>query len=133
MKKYDQIYLIDDNKIDLLINKMLVQRCNADLKVTSFIDPQEALSHFQNLDHNAILGTKNIIFLDFFMPNLNGTQFMDLFQKLDPLFRTHFEIYVLSSTIDPNEIKKITSHTCCTDYLYKPLDSKFIDSLLNGN
>ena len=83
MKEYPQIYLIDDNKIDLLINKILIQTISSEILISSFLDPKEAIYFFSNLDKASIQDTKNIIFLDFCMPKLNGLQFMDLFKELD--------------------------------------------------
>lgn len=131
MKEYPQIYLVDDNKIDILINKILIQNINSEILITSFIDPKEAIQFFTALDKDAIQDSKNIIFLDFCMPKLNGLQFLDLFKELDSSIKQHFEIYVVSSTIDPDEIKKITQHECCKDYIYKPLNAKLLNSLLD--
>lgn len=55
------------------------------------------------------------------MPIMNGLDFLEEFDKLSEKFKKEIQIYVLSSTLDPDEIKRINENNYVTDFLNKPL------------
>ncbi|HJY12798.1 MAG TPA: response regulator, partial [Flavobacterium sp.] len=61
-----------------------------------------------------------IIILDVQMPVMNGFEFLKAYAKLDSELKKGNQIYVLSSTLDPDEIKEISESIYVTNFLGKP-------------
>ncbi len=55
------------------------------------------------------------------MPIMNGFDFLNEYDKLNEDFKKEIQIYVLSSTLDPDEIKRIKENHYVTEFLNKPL------------
>lgn len=115
MKKYNRILLIDDDPIQNLINTKLLSK----LEVTDHI--QVAKNGVEAFDRylESTLDLPDIIFLDINMPIMNGWQFLDSLslKKLGILPR----IFMLTSSISPEDIKKSINHQMVENYITKPL------------
>ncbi|MNT85600.1 hypothetical protein D3C72_2257840 [compost metagenome] len=51
---------------------------------------------------------------------MNGFEFLNAYAKLDSELKKSNQIYVLSSTLDCDEIKEISESIYVTDFLGKP-------------
>src|SRR3569832_1280453 len=79
--KYPLVMLVDDNELDILVNKKLIESENFSSRLISHQSSQSGIDYLKNTsnpDENP-----NIIFLDIMMPGLDGFGFLDEFGKLD--------------------------------------------------
>jgi CheY-like chemotaxis protein len=108
--------LIEDNLIDQLVIKQLIKKSlDSDINITN--NGREGLEWLYNhQDLNQTL----IILLDIQMPIMNGFDFLEEYDKLSDEFKKENQIYVLSSTLDSDEIKKIRENNYVTEFLNKP-------------
>ena len=108
--------LIEDNLIDQLVIKQLIKKSlDSDINITN--NGREGLEWLYNhQDLNQTL----IILLDIQMPIMNGFDFLEEYDKLSDEFKKENQIYVLSSTLDSDEIKKIRDNNYVTEFLNKP-------------
>jgi len=109
--------LIEDNLIDQLVIKQLIRK-SLDIEVNITNNGREGLLWLH--DHEN-LNQPVIILLDVQMPIMNGLDFLEEFDKLSENFKKEIQIYVLSSTLDPDEIKRINENNYVTEFLNKPL------------
>ena len=111
------LLLIEDNLIDQIVIKQLIRK-SLDIEVNITNNGREGLLWLH--DHEN-LNQPVIILLDVQMPIMNGLDFLEEFDKLSENFKKEIQIYVLSSTLDPDEIKRINENNYVTDFLNKPL------------
>lgn len=110
--------LIEDNLIDQLVIKQLLKKF---LDVTEVNITNNGLEALQWLSNHENLQQSLIILLDIQMPVMNGFEFLNAYDKLSSEFKKEVQIYVLSSTLDPDEIEQINKNNYVTAFLNKPL------------
>lgn len=103
-------YVIDDDSTFCMITKINVRRINPNIEVEEFSNGQSALDKLKEEE-------PSILFLDINMSEINGWEFLDHFKEKPP-----YPIYLISSSIDPGDIRKAEEHPYVEAYLEKPLD-----------
>jgi len=121
--------LIDDNLIDQIVIKQLIRK-SLDSEVNITNNGREAL---QWLHNHQDLNQSLIILLDIQMPIMNGFDFLNEYDKLNEDFKKEIQIYVLSSTLDSDEIKRIKENHYVTDFLNKPLPIEYFKKKIHFN
>lgn len=129
MKKIDTLYLIDDDDIFQLLTSEVIQSTNLVNRIKIFSNGQEAIKFLESV-HKEPDMLPDIIFLDLFMPVLDGWGFLEKYILLKPILNKKIVIYIVSSSIDPIDIQKAKSITEVTDYIIKPIThEKFMASI----
>lgn len=111
--------LIEDNLIDQLVIKQLLKKMldvtETEVNITNNgVEALQWLSTHQDMK-------QLIILLDIQMPVMNGFDFLNAYDKLNDELKKVIQIYVLSSTLDQDEIKKINENNYVRGFLNKPL------------
>lgn len=118
MKYKPTFLLIEDNLIDQLVTRQLLKKFFDINDVTIANNGMEALEWLHN---NQNLDQSLIILTDIQMPIMNGLEFLEEYRKLSPEFKEIAQIYILSSTMDQDEIKRIKENNDVMGFLNKPL------------
>ena len=126
--KFEKVMIIDDNVIDLYITKRLVIKNNFGKKVLEFAAADEALQYLQDHQEEQSL-LPQIIFLDIYMPVMSGFEFMEAYDKLPASLKTNCMIYIISSTIDENDIARSNKDKNITAFKVKPITKEFLNSI----
>lgn len=121
-------FLIDDSSFDLFIYEKLLIKSGITNSVKTFNSARDALKH---LEGQASEHPETIILLDLQMPDMNGFEFIDEFDKLPEALREKFRIFMLSSTIDTRDIEKAKASPHIIDLLPKPLEIPFLKKKLS--
>jgi CheY-like chemotaxis protein len=118
-----RVLLIDDDPIQNMINSKLMMRSGFCSEVAISTNGKEALDKL-NEDKD---GLPDIIFLDINMPIISGWDFLELIspESLGRLPR----IFMLTSSISPDDIRRSESHPYVKSYLTKPLSIARLEDL----
>lgn len=130
----DLILCVDDDPITLMLCKMVITRAEFAKQIITAQNGEEALNYFDDLRLNN-LGTPiteypNLIFLDLNMPVMGGWEFLDHFSNEE--YRSAFgncKVVVLSSTIDPEDIRKAKTYPMVLDFVSKPISKEMLEDL----
>lgn len=131
-KKYFSVMLIDDNEIDNLINKKMIEAANITEHIYVHSGAKSAIEFLRNVENLSKVTPDilpDVIFLDIDMPLMDGFQFLDLFSKLKEGTKKKCKIIMLTSSINPQDISKSKNYNYVKDYINKPLTQQNIAGL----
>lgn len=125
------IFLIDDNDIDIVVNTKLLKLANITSRIRSFTNGADALKYiggnFDELDKYL-----NVILLDIQMPVLNGFDVFEKYMEFPDEVRKKCKVFLLSSSIDRNDIQKAEDNEEIIKVLEKPLDVYLLKRLVSA-
>ena len=126
--KYETVLLIDDNYIDNIIHQKILESCNFAKNIIAFEAANLAIDYIRDLnpDH---LPEPVIIFLDLRMPGLDGYAFLKEMEMMNQAIQNKIRIYVLSSSLDPSDRKKIEKNQLSQYFISKPLTEQILEKL----
>lgn len=126
--RYKNVLLIDDNHIDNLINRKILDNANYAEKIIVIDSPQEAFD-FVRISLETGENIPEVIFLDLRMPVMSGFEFLRSLIELPNLKPDLFKIFVLSSSLDPNDIKRIKEDHLVSKFIGKPLTKQILEEI----
>ncbi|WP_281239247.1 response regulator [Flavobacterium praedii] len=113
------IMCIEDDPITIMLFKKVVQKAVFAKEIIYATNGEEAINLILDLSKQQ---TKpQLIFLDLNMPIMGGWEFLDLFNDSDYFNLNYTKVIILSSTIDPKDIKKSKTYPNVIDFLSKPI------------
>jgi len=116
--------LIDDNYIDNFVTRRVLEGGNFAEKI---IVQQSATEAIEALQSGLI--KPDVIFLDIRMPMMGGFEFLQAYDKLNIPGKEDIRIFMLSSSLDPTDIRKSVGNKYVTQFIYKPLTQKALDEI----
>lgn len=108
--------IIEDNLIDQLVITQLLKKV---LEIDQIVMANNGKEGIEWLIAQKKIESL-IILLDIQMPIMNGFEFLYAFEKLNKEIRKEIQIYVLSSSLDPDELEHISKNDNVTGFLNKP-------------
>ena len=120
--------LVDDDDLTNLIHDMTLKDALGEkVLVETFEKPEEALDFIQNTyTENS---DPTILFLDINMPGINGWEFLERYEKFSPAVKSRINIYILSSSVDPRDVRRAEENKNVLGFLSKPLSAENISSI----
>ena len=120
--------LVDDDDLTNLIHDMTLKDALGEkVLVETFEKPEEALEFIQNT--YAENSDHTILFLDINMPGINGWEFLERYEKFSPAVKSRINIYILSSSVDPRDVRRAEENKNVLGFLSKPLSAENISSI----
>lgn len=120
-KKGNVILLVDDDEAVNYFNKKLIDKSELDGKIMSLYNGAEAIREVMTLNNTLDNDDLVVVFLDINMPILNGWGFLENFNTIKYALNFKTEIYLLTSSVNPDEKKKAEENSLVKQYISKPL------------
>ncbi|NHE59386.1 response regulator [Cyclobacterium plantarum] len=124
MYPFDLIVLIDDDPINNLINKRLINKLNLTPKTIEFLEAEQALEYLKNPD----LEKKVLILVDINMPVMNGWDFLSQYVEFQK--ERNDRIIMLSSSIDFQDRQKSKEFPFVSGFIEKPLTHEKLETFI---
>ncbi|WP_259068514.1 response regulator [Mucilaginibacter sp. X4EP1] len=121
--RFKTCLLIDDNYIDNFVTRKILEGSNF---VDEIIVVRSATDAINSLRDGSI--KPDVIFLDVRMPLMGGFEFLDEYDKID-IDKNAIKIFMLSSSLDPLDMRKSTDNKYITQFIHKPLTQKALEEL----
>ncbi|WP_207536493.1 response regulator [Desertivirga arenae] len=125
--KYKTVLLIDDSYIDNLINRKILESSQFADEIVVMDSPVKAIEYLDKCFDEHMM--PEIIFLDIRMPEMNGFEFLQKIREIGGVNSADIKIYVLSSSLDPNDLKKIEANNLITKFIGKPLTVRALEDI----
>ncbi len=122
--------IIDDTELDHFIARKVITNANKNYSVKSFLDASQALAYILEDNHDSDIKII-LVFLDIYMPLMNGFQFVEEFEKLDQAIQDKYYIAALTSSIEISDINRINSYRSFKARITKPITADGVTRLLN--
>lgn len=123
--KYKSALLVDDSYIDNLINRKILDNSNFAESIIVIESPKEAFDYVRDLYQDG-QELPEVIFLDLRMPIMNGFEFLKALASLPDLSTDKIKIYVLTSSLDPKDIRKVNENQMVSKFIGKPLTNQIL-------
>ncbi len=127
MKKVEIACIIDDDPIFVFGTRKLMELggfCNS---LMIFHNGHDAIVRFEAIiaaGHNL----PEVILLDLNMPVMDGWEFLDEFVKIPVPQKIH--IYVVTSSIDPDDMERAKHYDAVSNYVVKPVTMENLKNML---
>ncbi|WP_207534816.1 response regulator [Desertivirga arenae] len=123
-----QVILIDDDPTHHFLADALIKHHKVFENYRSYIDPKVALIDLVD----AYYGTgqlPDIILLDLNMPGVSGWEFLEMFENIRALINKDIKVFIVTSSIDPNDKAKSEFYSAVKGYYSKPLSSEILKAV----
>jgi CheY-like chemotaxis protein len=122
MRANYKVLIIDDNIIDQIVTKQLLRKTLGITEISTANNGKEGIQWLRNNTNNS--DESLIILLDIKMPEMDGFEFLLVFEMLSEELKKETQIFMLSSTLDPNDITRAKNNKYVKTLLSKPLPIK---------
>ncbi|MBN7817697.1 response regulator [Algoriphagus pacificus] len=126
MKNDIMFITVDDDPVNNLLSKLVIKKAFPEAIVHSFLNAELAL---QFIEYEILNCEEITLFLDINMPEIDGWGFLCRFDKLNPEITSKINIYMLSSSLDENDVIRAKSYSSVLDYIVKPLSLEKMESV----
>ncbi|MBU0697063.1 MAG: response regulator [Bacteroidetes bacterium] len=131
MSKPFIICIVDDDAVYQFTTRKSIEVHNLARKILIFSDGEEAINFMIDNVANAT-DLPDIIFLDINMPIMDGFQFMEEYARLKPRIGKRITIYMVTSSVDSEDIERAKSISEISDYIVKPINPEQFKEIINA-
>lgn len=124
--KQKRIVFIDDDLQLAARYKETLRKKSLGDRLLHFINGAEGIRFLKNTEKDLL---PDYILLDLYMPEMNGFEFLEKFNKLKSI-RDKIEIFVCSSSKNKEDRDEVMNYPFVSAFLEKPLSDEFLEMLL---
>jgi len=123
------ICLVDDDDIYQFTFTQSLKKVNIAKRIMVFSNAYEAIDFLQ-LHIKEADEIPDVVFLDINMPVMDGWEFLEEYTKIVPTLPKQVTIYMVSSSVNKEDIDRAKSISAVTDYLIKPVEGDAVKGIL---
>ncbi|MFK7952118.1 MAG: response regulator [Ekhidna sp.] len=125
MEKLKKVLLIDDDEIVNSINKVIIQHAKFADEIIIENIAANAIDYIKGLDREDL---PTAIFLDVNMPEMNGWDFVEEYDKIG-VDKDDTKIIMLTSSINPRDQQRALSMNHIQAFVSKPLSPELLNQI----
>ena len=126
--KIEKIMIVDDNEFDCYITSKIINNLDESIDIMEFNSSLTAIQFLEEFQ-NSPEKLPNLIFLDIYMPILDGFGFIEKFNTFSDVIKAHTKICILSTTVDDLYIHKAKINSSIL-YTSKPITNEFLQGII---
>lgn len=123
-----KLIIIDDDPIHHKIVQFMLTKNELAKDTTYAFDGSLVLDYLEE-NRMKISALPDFIFLDLYMPNNSGWDFLNGFQKIYKTLKKDIQIYIVSSSIFQMDINRSKGYPFVTSYITKPLMKSVFENI----
>lgn len=122
------VLLVDDDPVVNFLHQRMMTRYCTPAQIKIFVDGKQALDFLmaEHQNYDSIL-----VLLDINMPEMNGWEFLDIVSQSD--MREKLVVFMLSSSVAEEDVRKSERYDLVEGYLIKPLSQEKCNWLKSRN
>lgn len=123
-----RLVIIDDDPIHHKIVQYMLTKNELSKETTYTFDGKLVLDYLEE-NRTKITALPDYIFLDLYMPDNSGWDFLNRFQEIYKTLKKEIKIYIVSSSIFQMDINRSKSYPFVTSYITKPLIKSVFENI----
>ncbi|HEX5001229.1 MAG TPA: response regulator [Bacteroidia bacterium] len=124
--KYKKVFLVDDNPMDNMVNAQLISSVGFAVNPVVLNGGTDTLDMLKKAAPSEL---PELIFLDIRMPEMDGFQFLEEFEKLGEAITRHCKIILLSTSDTFKDLNRANKNKLVRRFLNKPLTSEMLAAI----
>jgi CheY-like chemotaxis protein len=125
---FRKVLVIDDTETDRYIADFGMKRYGFAGEIVLKESAAKGLEYLKNLEGSAAM-LPQFIFLDIRMPEMDGFQFLEQYDKLPDIIKSNCIIIMLSTSLNPEDHKRSGENPYVNRFLNKPLNKENMEVL----
>jgi response regulator RpfG family c-di-GMP phosphodiesterase len=125
------VMLVDDDDSTNELHKIVLDDINYIEGTIVFDYAEKALDYLSEKSSNALYIKPDIIFLDLNMPRMNGWEFLDEYNKLPNECTVGITIFLLTTSLNPDDKLRATKYEHLAGYYNKPLCGQILQEVVS--
>ncbi|MEN7549659.1 response regulator [Rapidithrix thailandica] len=127
----DTLAVVDDNEVVHFIIDEIVKKYQLAKRLLPFLDGESAIEFFKTAceEQEAL---PDLLLLDINLPGLDGWDFLEEFAKIQSNLKKELTIYMLSSSINEQDMEKAAYNPFVSGYVTKPVTAEKLKNLLEA-
>ena len=126
-RKLNCILLVDDDEDDNMFHQIILKEMDIADSIHVVENGLEALAYLKKENQPP----PELIFLDINMPKMNGWEFLTQYKNFDAKQKSKVLIMILSTSANPDDIKRAKEIEEVTGFQTKPLSKEMMIGILN--
>ncbi len=126
MDKLNCVLLVDDDETTNFVNQMLLEHMEVTRQVLVALNGKEALDVIRQQCGQQCC--PELILLDINMPEMNGFEFLEAYEKLEFAHKQSVVIVMLTTSLNPKDVDRVRDMPI-KDFLNKPLTEDKVHGL----
>ena len=118
--------LIDDDPIFLFGTQKLMELENFSESYVTYDNGEDAINSLKAINEQKGL-LPDVILLDLNMPIMDGWQFLEELERLSTPKK--LTVYIVTSSVDPSDLERVTRYSAVKTYLVKPITSEVLEQI----